>query len=117
MEKIIKLFKKSGWWIKFIFWTKPTSKPPKDKLPRVKGEQVFKDYLVVTYHGQRVNLHRTLEYPIWKTYSRNEKRATAKAFEIKEKKGLIRFEEIDGKLICIKNKDYDKLTEKAKTAK
>jgi hypothetical protein len=97
--------------IKLWLWDIPTAKPPKEQPVRLKATEVEKGYMVITYHGQRVNLHRILEYPIWKTYSRNEKRATANGFKEQERKGLIRFEIIEGKLICLKNKQYGAKTD------
>ncbi len=109
-QKIIKALKKLLWWIKFLFWDKPTSKPPKEKPIRVKAEEVLKEYMVVHYHEQRINM-RITEYPLWKALPRKDKRAMALRFKVMEKKGHIRFEEINGKLICIKNKDYEGIAE------
>ena len=103
MKQIIKFFK----WVKFIFWTKPVQKPPKEKPIRVMGEQVFNDYVVIEYNGQKINL-RINQLQLWNAMNRKDKRGMAKRFEIQEKKGLIRFELINGKWICVKNKNYEK---------
>jgi hypothetical protein len=87
-------------------WTKPVQKPEKSPPLRIKAVELAHAYMVVQYHGQRVNMLKT-EYPLWKAMGRIDKRAMAKRMEIAEKKGLIRFEEVDGNLICIKNKKYE----------
>lgn len=112
-QTIIKAIKRLWEIIKFYLWYKPISKPPKEQPLRVKGEQVFDDYMVLTYHKQRINVHKS-EYEIWKLSSRADKRATAERYRVLEKKGYIRFEEINGKLICLKNKNYQELADKQK---
>jgi hypothetical protein len=92
--------------IKYFFWDKPVSAPPKEAPIRVKGEQVFDDYMVFEYKKQQINLRKS-ELPMWNALSREDKRAMAKRFEVMEKKGQIRFELINGKRICLKNKNYE----------
>lgn len=104
-QKIITAIKKFLWWMKFLLWTKPTAKPPKEAPIRVKGEQVFDDYIVIDYHGHMISL-RKWELPIWRMSSRKDKRAMAERFRVLEAKGFLRFEKINGKFICLKNKDY-----------
>ena len=87
-------------WIKFYFWTKPVSKPEP-----LKATEVIEHWTIIDYHGQKINLHKH-EVPMWNALSRKDKRAMAQRFEVMEKKGLIRFETINGKTICIKNKQY-----------
>jgi len=105
IEKISSAIRLFALWIKHWLWEVPTSKPPKEKPIRVKATEVAKEYMVVQYHGQRINLHKN-EYPIWKRLGRKDKRAMAAKFTKQEKGGLIKFMEIEGKLICVKNKDY-----------
>jgi hypothetical protein len=105
-QKIVTAIIKFLQWVKYLFWTKPITKPPKEQPIRVKGEQVFKDYMVLVYHGQKINI-RVSEYEMWKANSRYDKRATAHKFAELEKKGVVRFELIEGKWICLKNKDYE----------
>ena len=106
MKRFLKALKNIGIWIKFYLWDVPTSKPEKEKLDKVKGEQVFKEYMVVQYHSQKINL-RKLEYPFWKALPRKEKRTMALKMGKMEKEGKIRFEMIENKWICIKNIDYE----------
>ncbi len=105
MKQIIDLLKAFGRFIRHWLWEKPISKPDPEQPIRLKAIEVAKEFMVVTYHGQRINM-RMVEYPIWKLSSRKDKRAMRDRFEKMEKQGLIRFEEIEGKLIAIKNKDY-----------
>ena len=71
------------------------------------GEQVFNDYVVIEYNGQKINL-RINQLQLWNAMNRKDKRGMTKRFEIQEKKGMIRFEMINGKWICVKNKNYEK---------
>ncbi|MGD0340527.1 MAG: hypothetical protein ABSA76_02300 [Bacteroidales bacterium] len=98
----MKLFFKK---VKYFFWDKPVSKPEKEKPIRVMGEQVFKDYVVVIYDGQKINLHKN-ELSLWNGLNRKDKRGMARKSKLQQAKGLIRFEMIDGKWICLKNKPY-----------
>lgn len=104
-QKIITILKKFREWLKYWLWKHPVSKPIPEKPIRVMAEQVFDEYKIITYHGQRINLHIN-ELPMWAKMSRKEKRVMAAKMGKQERKGLIRFEEINGKLICIKNKNY-----------
>jgi len=61
--------------------------------------------VVIEYNGQKINLRKT-ELLMFHKMSRNNKRAMANRFKTLEKKGQIRFEEINGKITAIKNKDY-----------
>jgi len=92
-----KLWKRIRYW----FWTKPVSKP--DPL---KATDVVDQYVVIDYKGQKINLHKN-HLLMFENLSRQQKRAMARKFEIMEKKGQIRFEEINGKLTAIRNKDYE----------
>jgi hypothetical protein len=116
-EKVLTAIRNILAWIKLWLWTKPVSKPPKAEPIRTKGEQVFDNYMVIHYHGQRINVEKTIEYPAWKFSSRADKRATAERYRVLEKKGYIRFEEINGKLICLKNKNYQEMADKKKEVK
>jgi len=116
MARIIEVLKMFGKWIKHWLWDVPTAKLPKEEPAKVKATEVAKEWMVVQYHGQRIPLHIN-EYPIWKSLSRYDKRAMAKKCEQQEKSGLIRFEEVEGKMICVRNLDYQKRVEKAKQEK
>ncbi len=89
------------WFIKW-FWLKPTD--PKD--PPIKATQVLHNYICIKYHGQWINLLKS-EMIMWNGLSRKDKRAMGKRFHYQEKKGHIRFVEINGKMTCIKNKNYE----------
>jgi len=92
------------------------SKPEPEKQYKLKATDVVKEYIVVEYHGQRINLHIN-ELPLWQRSTRKDKRAMKAKFEKLEREGFIRWEEVDGKLICIYNRDYAKRAEKAKNKK
>lgn len=105
-QKIITAILKLLRLIKYWFWEEPIKELPPEEKYRLKLTDVAKEYVVLKYHGQMINLHKS-EIPLWNANSRYDKRATAKRFEVLEKKGLIRFVEIDGKWITIKNRDYE----------
>jgi len=92
-------------WIKLWLWDKPTKVDTKENNRLKEVIEMSKEFMIITYHGQRINMLK-IEYPFWKASSRKDKRAMKDKFEHMEKKGLIRWEEIDGQLICIKNKNY-----------
>jgi hypothetical protein len=94
-------------WVVLYFWQKPTEKPERTPPIKIKAVEVSHAYMVLQYHGQRINILKT-EYALWKAMGRKDKRAMANKFSKQEKEGKIRFEEIDGHLVCIKNKNYEK---------
>jgi hypothetical protein len=101
MKQILKFLK----WVKHLLWDKAVEEPAPEEKYKLKLTDVSKEWIVIHYHGQMVNLHIN-EYPLWKALDRKDKRAMANRFKILEEKGQIRFENIDGKFICIKNKTY-----------
>lgn len=89
-------------WLYKWFWLEPTAK---DKP--LKATEVLKSHWIcVKYHDQWINLRKS-EVPLWNKLSRKDRRAMAQRFKIMEKKGQIKFVEINGQMTCIKNKDYD----------
>lgn len=86
--------------LKYWFWKRPVSEPEP-----LRATEVSHNYTVITYSGQQINLLKT-EVPAFYAMSRKDKRAMALRFKTMQKKGSIRFEEINGKVIAIKNKDY-----------
>jgi hypothetical protein len=92
-------------WLVLWLWTKPVQKPEHTPPLKIKAVEVAHAYMVVQYHGQRVNMLKD-EYPFWKAMNRKDKRAMANKFAKMEKEGKIRFEEVEGKVIAIKNKSY-----------
>lgn len=87
-------------WIVKWFWKVPVSKPEP-----LKATEVINYWTIINYHGQKINLHNS-EIGMWSRMSRKDKRAMALRFEVMERKGLIKFMEINGHLTCVKNKDY-----------
>ena len=116
-KQIIQAIKRFLAWVKLYFWTKPTSKPVKTLPLRTMATDVAKDYIVITYHKQRINLTRAIEYPAWKLSSRKDKRITMLRFQKFEKEGLVKFVEVEGQLICVNNLDYQRRADKAKGVK
>lgn len=103
LKKILK-------WIKHWLWVKPTSKPEP-----LKAVDVVNHYTVITYKGQRINLRKS-EVAAFNALSRKDKRAMAKRFEVMQKKGQIKFQEINGTIVAIRNKDYESRTSSNKSA-
>lgn len=96
--KAIRAFLK---FLKRWFWDKPTD-PKQDKLKLLDVED---KYICLDYKGQLINLKKT-ELDAWNALARSDKRAMAMRFRTMVRQGKIRFEEVNGKIICIKNKDY-----------
>ena len=113
---MITLLNKIAKWFRYWFWTRPTAKPPKEIPAQPKATEVAREWMVITYHGQNIPMHVN-EYPLWKALSRTDKRAMKDKTAKQEAKGLIRFEEINGKMICVKNKDYQAIADKKKAEK
>lgn len=88
-------------WLVYWLWIRPISRP---KPP--KATEVTDQYVCIDYKGQWVNMKKT-ELPAWNKMGRKDKRGMARRFTIMEKKGQVKFTEINGKVICIKNKDYE----------
>ncbi len=113
---MITLLKKIGAWFKYWFWTRPTAKLPKEKPIQPKATEVVDEWMVVTYHGQRIPLHKR-EYQMWKNLSREDKRAMKNKIAKQEREGLIRFEEVDGKVLCVRNLDFQRRADKLRGEK
>jgi hypothetical protein len=96
MKQIIKFLK----WFFYIFWTKPAVEPPK-------ATDDLQNWIVIEYHGQKINLNISRgELVKWNAMGRHDRRGMSERFKNLEKKKLIRFENINGRWTCIKNKDY-----------
>jgi hypothetical protein len=111
--KILSAIKSFLKWVKHLFWDVPTAKPLKTLPVRTMAVDVAKDYMVITYRGQRINMLK-IQYPVWKTSSRKDKRITMLKVKAMEEKGEIKFQEVNGNLICIRNLNYQARVEKAK---
>lgn len=115
-ERIVQAVRSFLKWVKHWLWEHPVSKPTPEAPIKVKASEVSKEFMVVTYHGQRINMHIN-EYPLWKMSSRKDKRIMKDRFEKYEKEGTIKFMEIEGHLVCVKNLNYERRAEKAKEIK
>ena len=89
-------------WLRKWFWTEPTLDRP------IKATEVLQNWVCVKYHDQWINIRKS-EIEMWNKLGRKDRRAMAHKFAQQEKKGHIRFEKINGKMTCIKNKDYEHL--------
>ena len=115
MQQIVSALKKLGRWIRHTPPEIPKEKPVPEKPTPLKGDKVFNEYLVVEYHNQKISLHKS-QVPIWNAMSRKEKRIMADKFKKQIDNGKIRFELINNKWICLKNRDYEaKSNNKKKT--
>jgi hypothetical protein len=107
-ERIIEALKRIGRWFRYWFYRRPVSKPEP-----LTAKEVVDHWTILDYHGQKINLHKH-EVPMFNALSRKDKRAMALRFQVMEKKGEIKFMEIEGKMTCVYNRDYDKRAEKKK---
>ena len=88
-------------WLKKLFLMRGVvkTKPPK-------AIDVIDQWVVIKYHNQNICL-RKREIDWWNRLDRKDRRAMAKRFQVMENKGKIRFQEINGRIVAIKNKDYE----------
>jgi hypothetical protein len=91
-----------------LFWIRPTTQPLEPK-----ATDMVDYYTCVNYKGQWVNLRTGDEVDAFDNLSRKEKRAMAQRTAVLVKKGKLRFVEIDGKMTCVKNKDYGQSRDKS----
>jgi hypothetical protein len=89
-------------WLKKWFWTEPTAKPKPLKATDVLKSQ----WVCVKYRDQWINLRKS-EVVKWNAMSRLDRRGMARKFETMEKKGYIKFVEVNEEMTCIRNKDYN----------
>jgi hypothetical protein len=68
--------------------------------------EVIDEWTVIDYHHQKINLRKS-EVLAWNGLSRFDKRAMADRFKNLEKKKLIKFIEINGRMTCVKNLNYE----------
>ena len=94
------MIKKIIQWFKSLF----TRYRKAQKTP-LKATQTVDQWIVIKYHDQNICL-RKREIDWWNRLGRKDRRAMAQRFHVMEKKGLIRFQEINGQTVAIKNKDY-----------
>ena len=80
---------------------RPISKPEP-----VKATAVVDEYVTIDYKGQLISLRKS-ELQAFNALSRKDKRAMSKRFEIMQKKKQIIFQDINGKVVAIRNKDYN----------
>lgn len=83
-----------------VFWIKPTEKPEP-----FKATEVIHLYTCIKYKGQWVNL-KNEEIPLFEAMARSDKRAMARRFATQVKKGYLQFIEIEGRMTCVKRKNY-----------
>ena len=88
-------------WLKKLFLMRGVVKT---KHP--KATDVIDQWVVIKYHNQNICL-RKREIDCWNRLNRKDRRAMARRFQIMEDKGKIRFQEINGRIVAIKNKDYE----------
>ena len=95
---INKIIKKILWWIKFLFGkAEPTP---------IKAKDVVINWIVIKYHDQNICIRKS-EIVMWNKLGREDRRAMAQRTKIMVKKGLIKFQEIEGKTVAIWTKDYE----------
>jgi len=96
----------------FIFlkqwlWDKPITPLPEEKKKFKAQELDLKNfYTVIEYKGQRINLNKH-ELTAFQNMNRSAKRQVLEHWKKLEKKGHVRFQEVNGQLVAIKNKDYE----------
>lgn len=87
-------------YLRDLFWTRPTTQPLEPK-----ATDVVDYYTCIKYKDQWIYL-RNDEVEAFDNLSRKDKRGMAQRTAQMVKKGKLRFVEINGKMTCVKNKDY-----------
>ena len=80
---------------------RPISKPEP-----IKATAVVDEYITIDYKSQLISLRKS-ELQAFNALSRKDKRAMAKRFETLQKKKQVIFQDINGKVVAIWNKDYE----------
>ena len=109
-EQIIRFFQRVMRWLRYWMWKRPISKPEP-----LTAKEVIENWVIIRCMGQRIALHKH-ELPMWSALSRKDKRKMALRTRAQEERGEIKFVEIDGKVTCVRNLDYDRRAEKKKQA-
>jgi len=92
--------------LKEWLWRKPVTPEPK-KPDHIRAQELnLKDaYKVVEYQGQRINLNSAQLMSFYKM-NRQEKRRVKEYWRRLESKGEIIFQEINGQMVAVRNRDY-----------
>jgi hypothetical protein len=92
--------------LKEWLWRKPVTPEPK-KPDHIRAQELnLKDaYKVVEYQGQRINLNSAQLMSFYKM-NRQEKRRVKEYWRRLENKGEIIFQEINGQMVAVRNRDY-----------
>jgi hypothetical protein len=92
--------------LKEWLWRKPVTPEPK-KPDYIRAQELnLKDaYKVVEYQGQRINLNSAQLMSFYKM-NRQEKRRVKEYWRRLENKGEIIFQEINGQMVAVRNRDY-----------
>ena len=105
--RVISAIKSLIAFIRKWLWKEPTTPIPEERF-RLKAREInLKNvYTVIEYKGQKINLNKQ-QLAAFHKMNRGAKRKVLEHWKNLEKKGHIRFQEIDGQLVAIKNKDYE----------
>jgi len=105
--KILSAVKKFFLWFYYLIWEKPVTPVPEEKF-RLKAQELNLEnvYTVIEYKGQRINLNKYQLEAFYKM-NRQAKREVLEHWKKLEKKGHIRFVEINGQVVAVKNKNYE----------
>lgn len=95
------------WWSNYLRSNPLSVKGPLPEPEVPMLTDVANEYEVITWQGQRINLHKTLEKPRFDKMNRDQKRTVKENWKRMERKGKVKFIEVNGRLICILNRDYD----------
>ena len=92
--------------LKEWLWRRPVTPEPK-KPDHIRAQEInLKDtYKVVEYQGQRINLNNAQLMSFYKM-NRQDKRRVKEYWKRLESKGEIIFQEINGQMVAVRNRDY-----------
>jgi len=105
--KILSAVKKFFLWFYYLIWEKPVTPEPEEKF-RLKAQELNLEnaFTVIEYKGQRINLNKH-QLTSFHNMNRQAKRQVLEYWRNLERKGHIRFVEINGQVVAVKNKDYE----------
>ena len=105
--KILSAVKKFFLWFYYLLWEKPVTPVPEEKF-RLKAQELNLEnaYTVIEYKGQRINLNK-YQLTSFHNMNRQAKRKVLDYWKNLERKGHIKFVEINGQTVAVKNKDYE----------
>jgi len=95
------------WWASYLRSNPLALKSPLPEPKTPMLADVANEYEVIVWCGQRINLHKIREKPLFERMNHKQNREVKKNWERMERKGRVKFIEVNGKEICVLNRNYN----------